>query len=132
MSRVLQGFLGLAMLATLAACQAGARPTTVVDLVTLNGSGVTGTVTLVDLGDGRSQVEIRVQPGSNPNMPAHIHPGSCAELIPQPKYPLENVVNGASTTIVSATVAELTAGGLAVNLHKSNDDLRTYTACADL
>jgi hypothetical protein len=28
--------------------------------------------------------------------------------------------------------AELTAGRLAINLHKSNEDLRTYTACADL
>jgi hypothetical protein len=115
-----------------AACQPAARPSTAVQLQTLNASGVTGTVMLVDLGDGRTQVDIRVQPGDNPDMPAHIHPGSCTTLIPQPQHPLENVVNGASTTIVRASVAELTAGGLAVNLHKSNEDLRTYTACADL
>ena len=65
-------------------------------------------------------------------MPAHIHPGSCDNLIPQPKHPLQNVVNGTSTTIVRASVAELTGGGLAVNIHRSNDDLKTYTACADL
>ncbi len=27
-------------------------------------------------------------------MPAHIHPGSCVNLTPQPKYPLENVKAG--------------------------------------
>ena len=65
-------------------------------------------------------------------MPAHIHPGTCDDLIPQPTHPLQNVVNGASTTTVRATVADLTGGGLAVNLHRSNDDLGTYTACAEL
>jgi len=65
-------------------------------------------------------------------LPAHIHPGSCEDLVPQPKYPLQNVVNGSSTTVVPAGLAELMAGDLAVNLHRSNDDLGTYTACADL
>lgn len=116
----------------LVGCQAAANPLTVVQFDTLNQSGVSGTVSLVDIGDGRARVDIKVEPGSNPDMPAHIHPGSCADLIPQPKHPLENVIDGVSTTVVQATVAELTAGGLAVNIHKSNEDLRTYTACADL
>jgi hypothetical protein len=120
------------MVVVVLGCQPGARPTTVVQLKTLNDSGVTGTVTLVDLGDGRTQVDIDVQPAGNLDMPAHIHPGTCAALIPQPKHPLENVVNGRSTTIVRAPVAELTGGGLAVNLHRSNEDLGTYTACAEL
>lgn len=113
-------------------CQAAPQPSTVVQLETLNDSGVTGTVTLVDLGGGRTKVDVAVEPGANPDMPAHIHPGSCDALIPQPVYPLENVVNGASSTTISATVADLTGGGLAVNLHRSNDDLGTYTACAEL
>jgi hypothetical protein len=65
-------------------------------------------------------------------MPAHIHPGTCAGLTPQPKFPLENVQNGSSKTVVPATIAELFAGGLAVNIHHSNDDLKTYTACVDI
>ena len=65
-------------------------------------------------------------------MPAHIHPGSCVNLTPQPKYPLENVRAGTSTTVVPASIDELFAGGLAVNIHKSNDDLKTYTACVDI
>jgi hypothetical protein len=132
MNRMLRPAIAIVASLALAACQAAPRPSTVVQLETLNASAVTGTVTLLDIGDGRTQVEIRVQPGANPDMPAHIHPGSCENLIPQPKHPLENVVNGVSTTIVQATISELTAGDLAVNLHKSNEDLRTYTACADL
>lgn len=116
----------------LAGCEAAQPPATVVQLETLNDSGVTGTVTLTDLGDGRTRVDVAVQPAGNLDMPAHIHPGTCDDLIPQPTHPLQNVVNGASTTTVRATVAELTGGGLAVNLHRSNDDLGTYTACAEL
>jgi hypothetical protein len=133
MNRTTRSLLAMTLLlASIAACQAPNRPSTVVQLGTLNNSGVTGTVTLVDTGDGRTQVQVRVDPAGNLDMPAHIHPGSCDNLIPQPKHPLENVVSGASTTIVRATLADLTSGGLAVNLHKSNQDLKTYTACAEL
>lgn len=132
MNRTVRSIVVLGLVAVLAGCQAASRPSMMVQLRTLNGSGVTGTVTLVDAGDGRTQVQVRVEPAGNLDMPAHIHPGSCDNLIPQPKYPLENVVNGTSTTIVSAALADLTKGGLAVNLHKSNQDLKTYTACAEL
>ncbi|HEX7222862.1 MAG TPA: hypothetical protein VF231_06410, partial [Candidatus Limnocylindrales bacterium] len=80
----------------------------------------------------RTEVAINVEPGDNPDMPAHIHPGTCDDLTPQPKFPLENVKAGQSVTVVPATIDELFAGGLAVNIHKSNDDLRTYTACVDI
>jgi hypothetical protein len=106
--------------------------TETIALETLNASGVTGTVGLVEVGRDRTAVEIRVEPGANPDMPAHIHPGSCANLVPQPKYPLENVRAGESTTVVAASFEELLRGNLAVNLHRSADDLQTYTACADL
>ena len=124
--------LMIAVAAFAGGCQSAPRPATVVQLKTLNDSGVTGTVTLTDLGDGQTKVDVAVQPAGNLDMPAHIHPGTCDELIPQPTHPLQNVVNGASTTTVRATLAELTGGGLAVNLHRSNDDLGTYTACAEL
>jgi hypothetical protein len=132
MNRAARSIVVLGLVATLAGCQSANRPSTEVQLRTLNSSGVTGTVTLVDTGDGRTQVQVRVEPAGNLDMPAHIHPGSCDDLIPQPKHPLENVVNGTSTTIVRAALADLKGGGLAVNLHKSNQDLKTYTACADL
>ena len=116
----------------LAACQpAAANPTRTITLRTLNDSGVSGTVSFTDLG-GRTRVEVTVSPGANPDMPAHIHPGTCDNLTPQPKFPLENVQNGVSKTVVPAPIGELFAGNLAVNIHKSNDDLKTYTACVDI
>jgi hypothetical protein len=113
------------------ACQAAASPPRVITLRTLNDSGVTGTVSFGDLGE-RTGVEIAVAPGGNPDMPAHIHPGTCDNLTPQPKYPLENVKNGVSKTVVPASLNELFAGNLAVNVHRSNDDLKTYTACVEI
>ncbi len=116
----------------LTACAPAAAPAArTVTLQTLNDSGVTGTVTFAALGD-KTSVEIAVDPGANPDMPAHIHPGTCANLTPQPKFPLENVLNGSSKTDVPASIDELFAGDLAVNIHRSNDDLKTYTACVDL
>ena len=117
---------------TLAACQAAAAdPPRTITFQTLNDSGVTGTVSFTALRD-KTAVEIVVNPGGNPNMPVHIHPGTCDNLTPQPKFPLENVQNGSSKTVVPASIDELFAGGLAVNIHRSNDDLKTYTACVDI
>lgn len=125
-------FAVLVMAATLlAACGAAASQARTITLRTLNESGVTGTVSFSDLG-GKTSVEISVNPGGNLDMPAHIHPGTCDTLTPQPKFPLENVRDGVSKTVVPASMAELFAGGLAVNIHKSNDDLKTYTACVDI
>ena len=115
----------------LVACSAAAEPARTVPLRTLNDSGVTGTVSFVARGS-QTEVEIAVDPGANPDMPAHIHPGTCDELTPQPKFPLENVRDGTSRTVDPASIDELFAGGLAVNIHRSNDDLKTYTACVDL
>lgn len=115
-----------------AACAAPAAPARTIVLGTLSNSGVTGSVMLTDVGQGKTQVDVRVEPAGNVDMPAHIHPGSCVDLVPQPRYPLSNVVNGASRTVVPASLSDLMAGDLAINLHRSNDDLATYTACADL
>ena len=115
----------------LTACQAVADPPRTITLQTLNASGVTGTVTFAALND-KTQVDIVVDPAGNLDMPAHIHPGTCDDLTPQPKFPLENVQNGISKTVVAVPIAELFAGNLAVNIHRSNDDLTTYTACVDI
>jgi hypothetical protein len=121
----------LVLSVTAAACSASGDARTI-ELGTLNESGVTGTVTLTDVGGGLTRVDVSVAANGNNDMPAHIHPGSCAELVPQPKHPLDNVISGMSTTVVEAPMDELMAGNLAVNLHRSVDDLGTYTACADL
>lgn len=129
-SRALPGLFAVIAIVALAlgACQAAAAPVRTINLATLNDSGVTGTVAFRSV-DGKAEVTVTVDPAGNLDMPAHIHPGTCENLTPQPKFPLENVRNGTSLTVVPASVDELFAGGLAVNIHKSNDDLKTYTAC---
>jgi hypothetical protein len=115
----------------IAGCAAPSQPGVTIQLQTLNSSGVTGTVTLTPLGD-RTQVDVDVDPAGHPDMPSHIHPGDCEHLVPQPKYPLRNVVDGTASTIVAVPLSELLGGDLAINLHNSNEDMRTYTACAVL
>jgi len=125
--------LAVALAFTLAACgQAAAPETHRIPLMTLNDSGVTGTVTLTVVDARRTRVEVTVDPAGHPDMPSHVHPGTCTNLVPQPKYPLQNVRDGHSVTVVTASMEDLLAGGLAVNLHRSNEDLSTYTACAEL
>ena len=108
------------------------EPDLTIRLETLSGSGVTGTVAFTEVQAGRTRVAVVVDPAGHPDMPAHIHPGTCANLTPQPKYPLENVINGTSTTEIPATMADLLASQVAVNLHASVSDLETYTACAEI
>lgn len=114
---------------TLLAGCAATEPGVTIELETLNASGVTGSVTLIPLGD-RTQVDVDVDPAGHPDMPSHIHPGDCDNLVPQPKYPLRNVVDGKASTIVAVSLSELLGGDLAINLHNSNEDMGTYTACA--
>jgi hypothetical protein len=118
----------------LAACgsPAGAGRSVELMLQPLNDSGVSGRVTLTALDGATTRVVVEVDPAGHPSMPAHIHPGSCAELVPQPKYALENVLAGHSTTDVSASLDELLAGGQALNVHRSNEEMGVYTACVDL
>jgi hypothetical protein len=120
-------------LVVLAGCttQASPQPTRL-QLQELSGSGVTGSVTLTPVGEARTEVEVQVEPAGHPDMPAHIHPGTCEELVPQPRYPLANVVDGRSSTEVAASLAELLGGDLALNLHASNQEMGVYTACVDL
>jgi hypothetical protein len=122
--------VALLIVIVLAACTSEESRT--FQLETLNDSGVTGTALLTDLRDGSTRVVIDVDPAGHLNMPAHIHPGTCVELVPQPLYPLESVVDGDSETVVSRSLSELLAGDLALNLHVSFEDMGTYAACVDL
>jgi len=115
----------------LSACQPEGATTTIA-LKTLNDSGVSGSVTLTELGSTRTRVVISVDPAGLLDMPAHIHPGTCDELVPQPRYALANVIDGDSTTEVPAAFSELLAGDVAVNIHRSNAEMDVYTACAEL
>jgi hypothetical protein len=121
----------LLAVATLGACELGGPATRTIDIPAVNGSGVSGTVEFAPAGR-KTAVTIRVDPAGNLDMPAHIHPGTCDDMVPQPKFPLESVKDGSSSTVVPATIEELFAGGLALNTHKSNDEMKISTACVNL
>ena len=94
------------------------------DLQEQSDSGIEGTVELSPTSEGRLEVEIELTGSDGGPHPAHIHRGSCADLDPNPAFPLENVVDG--------TTGELTADEYAVNVHESPENADTYVACADV
>jgi hypothetical protein len=95
-------------------------------------SGEAGTATLTAEGDQtRVVLELTGQPAGVPQ-PAHIHEGTCTNLNPAPLHPLSDVTDGRSETTVPVSLAELTAGNLAINVHQSADAVQTYVACGDL
>jgi hypothetical protein len=118
----------------------GAMPATVgaqaqsltLNLNAQNNSGISGTATFTDLGGGKTRVAIQVNGAGAGPEPAHIHPGSCAQLDPTPAFTLTNVTNGSSTTDVDSTLQQLTSQPYAVHMHKSQDELTVYVACADI
>lgn len=125
--------LGLCSLVTAVLPAAAAEPThRVYALAAQNGSGEAGTVTLTAEGQ-KTRVEVALvgAPSETPQ-PAHVHPGSCAKLDPKPKYPLTSLVDGYSSTTLDVPISQLTAGDLAVNVHKSASELPKYVSCGDL
>ncbi|MBV9325496.1 MAG: hypothetical protein JO352_17115 [Chloroflexi bacterium] len=97
-----------------------------------NNSGISGTATFTDMGNGQTRVVIQATGAGAGPEPAHIHPGSCDQLDPTPAYTLSSVVNGSSTTNVDTSLQQLLDGHYAVHMHKSQDELTVYVACADI
>ena len=60
----------------------------------------------------------------------HIHDGTCASIDPKPRIPLQNVMNGKSTTPLDMPMSAVTKSG--INVHKSASDVKTDVACDDL
>ena len=89
----------------------------------------TGTATLTNLG-AQTQVVLNVG-ATNPEMLAHIHADACPG-VGAVVYPLTNVVNGTSTTIIDAPLATVLGNGHSINLHKSPADVNTYVGCGNL
>ncbi len=45
------------------------------------------------------------------------------------KFPLTNVVDGKSKTVIEASLADLLKGGFAINAHLSAAEIGKYVAC---
>jgi hypothetical protein len=113
-----------------------------VKLMEQNGSGENGTATFALVDATHVRVTINVSNGSSTPQPAHIHPGTCANLNPKPLIPLNNVVNGMSVTDIDLSTAkdangnplnmQSMMGSYAINIHKSAAEVSTYVACGDL
>jgi hypothetical protein len=104
----------------------------VVALEEVEGSGESGTATLTAMG-GETRVVLELMNPTTDSQPAHIHEGSCGpSLNPEPLHGLVNAINGRSETVVNRPLSELTAGGLAINVHESDRALETYVACGNL
>jgi hypothetical protein len=97
-----------------------------------NGSGESGTATLTAEGASTKVVLELENPASPDPQPAHIHKGTCAELDPTPAYPLTNVEDGKSETTVNVALDELESGEFAINVHKSEPDIKTYVSCGNI
>ncbi|KKW20050.1 MAG: Cu-zn Superoxide dismutase [Parcubacteria group bacterium GW2011_GWA2_51_10] len=103
-----------------------------VALNTQNNSGESGTATLTDSG-GKTIVTLALSGAPEGTaQPAHIHTGSCAN-IGGVLYPLVFPVNGVSETTLDVSLdVILSQLPLALNVHKSPDEVNVYVACGDL
>jgi hypothetical protein len=97
-----------------------------------NGSGQTGEATFTAAGPAETHVVVEVTNPPAESQPIHVHKGSCAEIDPEPLYGLPNLMDGRTETTISAPLDELTAGGLALNAHRSDEQLDLYVACGNL
>ena len=124
--------LGLLAFAAFSNPVAAADPVTI-QLSAQNNSGINGTATLTDLGNGQTRVVINVTgfQGGTPS-PVHIHDGTCATLNPAVKYPLTNLVDGKSETTVPVALSALLAQPHAINAHKSAQESTVYVACGNI
>jgi hypothetical protein len=101
-------------------------------LVAQNDSGQDGEATLSEVDSDTTRVVLELENPSVESQPAHIHRGSCENLDPTPAYPLENVVDGKSTTEVNVAVEDLVDKGFAINVHKSAEEADVYVSCGDI
>lgn len=124
--------LAILTLVSVSAPAFAAHPDVTIKMVAQNGSGENGTATLSDL-NGRTRVVIHVQHENTTGVqPAHIHPGTCANLNPAPKYPLKDVVLGDSNTIVDVPMSSLLGGKYAINVHESKQNIAKYVSCGNI
>lgn len=105
----------------------------VLTLSALNSSNQPGRATLTNVDGRKTKIVVEVGSGlAGTAQPAHMHIGSC----PNPgavTYPLKNVVNGRSETMLDVSLLALKEKlPLAINIHKSAKEAKIYVSCGDL
>lgn len=121
---------GLLAIAAIAPVSADEHSITI-DLDEVDGSGVSGTATLTEE-DGQTTVEIELDGTPEDGVhPVHIHAGTCDDL-GDVVFPLEDVVEGSSSSTIDATLGDIMAAEHAINVHLSADELAVWVACGNL
>jgi hypothetical protein len=123
--------LSLLTFVALAASAGAANPITI-QLKPQNNSGQGGPATLTDLGNGTTRVVVDLTGSPAGPQPIHIHEGTCANLTPQVKFPLTNMVNGKSETVVNVPLATILATPHSINVHKSPQEAAVYFSCGEI
>ena len=103
-----------------------------IQLAAQNNSGETGTATLTPEGDKTKVVILLTHAPSGVAQPAHIHLGTCDKLDKAPKWPLEAVKDGKSTTLVPASLDTILKDKAAINIHKSAAEAQIYVSCGNI
>ena len=136
-------FAAAAVVAALAGCgggdgesgddaAGGLEGATEVELKEQNASGITGLATLAPHGEKTNVVLEMVQAFDIDPQPAHIHKGTCANLDPEPAFPLPTLVDGLGGGDVDIDLEELRQGEYAINVHKSVAEPKVYVACGEI
>jgi hypothetical protein len=125
------GFVLLASTLSLSAGVALAQQSVEISMSPQNGSGQSGKTTLYAEGDKTRVVVMLDNPVPGPE-PAHIHLGSCPVPDPTPLYPLSSVENGKSETLLDIKMGGLISEPMAVNVHKSPQEVPVYVSCGDI
>ena len=106
-----------------------ADPSVKIKLAAMNGSGESGTATLIPKGE-KTVVVLELANAPKEPQPAHFHLGTCDKYNPHHEFNLEGVTDGKSTTTLDAPLAKLTTGEMVINVHKSGTDIATISSCA--
>lgn len=104
-----------------------------VTLLEQNKSTQTGVAKLTEM-DGKVTVMVTIKnPTVDKKQPTHIHLGYCPNNVKKVIYSLTPLENGTSETMLDVTFDDFKKDlPLAINIHKSEDETKVYTACGDL
>lgn len=103
-----------------------------IQLKAVNDSNQTGVATLIPEGETTKILIEMTNPRSGIAQPTRIHLGTCDELNPAAKWPLDAVKEGKSETLLSVPLQTILGQKAAINVHKSVIDSGVYVACGDL